>query len=1133
MSRVWTKQPPAGTSIDWSNPLTRGLVFAAPDAVGNDAVSGNRPSIIRSGSVFEPMTYGKYGTALSAVNKSGANAARFYPDNYAHARVSGGDEVTLWSLQKKISDIDSWATPFGVDQNSSTTTPWFLGYSRNTTASSMILSLPAGPTGGNRYGTGTGLWLSNGELGSYCLTYRRSDSTRVRFYKNAVQVFSTAGADQTIGWASELNSDTIGLLDWDQSASQDNFTGGVALALMWNRALSHQEVLSLERNPWQIFKPKRRPLALVDESDVPLVYKQVPWVAAPPASAEIDWANPITKGLLRAYWGGNEILLNHTGRKSTFGPSVPADTYCSHGIANSAIVYGVTLDAAALWNSQAHYYRDTNAGYPNDEGLIVRSVKRYGRVQLLARTIGETAVVVDIDVTPAGELPLGRFSVFGATINSSQHVYAYFNGIPRGSDTTTWVGSTFDPPDQGQSVWGVNDTVADPGTLVSFVYRFGRELTDAEHKSLAENPWQIFKPRTVFALVETSAEFAITDVDTDETLEVGQTGITVTGTNMGTTNANRTFSVIQGAVEVDQTETGTGTDTSATLSLVFETGTTDLKHGSATLRCTKDDLTTADIAITINPTTGLIYVDLTSIYTDPAYRITAIPDLEIGDQIHARAVGGGSAPTGLTINADATFQFADGSTPTDFDVRAWDINTQEWGAWATQSFALAVQVGLLLESNLAFTLDKSKLKLLGLTTESEIALATEKAKLKGLIQAAESDLSLAVNKIKQKLLGLSSESDISLAIQTAAAILVGLSTESSSAFTVDKDKLKLLGQSNESDLPFTIDTLKSKLLELATQADSALILNRLKSQVLSSPVVADTTFSISKSKLKSVGLPIETDISLFIEFVGNVIIGLIEEFDSAFGVEKAKSKAVNQSTESDISLIVNRLKSQILDLPFETNSTFVIDHAKLREVGLPLENDQSLSIQFVGAILLGLLQEVDSALSINKLKEKVVDLPSDIETATSIDRIKSHLLNILTESDTSFTVDKDKVKLLGQSLEDNLSFVVEKSKLKLIGLTTEGDTSATIEITFNINIPVGLGIESDTGLAVDFSKLKALGLGTEVDLALGARAIVIKFIIETVDGRTLTVYVDGRVLRVGKENRTLQVEKENRTLYVK
>lgn len=185
-----------------------------------------------------------------------------------------------------------------------------------------------------------------------------------------------------------------------------------------------------------------------------------------------------------------------------------------------------------------------------------------------------------------------------------------------------------------------------------------------------------------------SSDPTITDVDTDEIVLDGQTGVAVTGTDLGTTNADRTFTLRQGSVSVPQTETGTGTSTAATLTIGIEQSGADIKFGAATLRVTRtSDSAFGDLAVTVNPPTGQIYVDIGTPNATSADRITAVADIASGDQIHARGVGGGAVPTGLNLEADGTFWFDDGETPAAFDVRVWDASDSTWGAWATQGMA--------------------------------------------------------------------------------------------------------------------------------------------------------------------------------------------------------------------------------------------------------------------------------------------------------------------------------------------------------------------------------------------------------------------------------------------------------------
>ena len=180
----------------------------------------------------------------------------------------------------------------------------------------------------------------------------------------------------------------------------------------------------------------------------------------------------------------------------------------------------------------------------------------------------------------------------------------------------------------------------------------------------------------------------ITDVDTDEVVLDGQTSVAVTGTDMGAANADRAFTLRQGSTSVPQTETGTGTATAATLTIGIEQSGADIKFGSATLRVTRtDDDAYGEIAITVNPPTGQLYVDIGTPDTTAANRITAVADIASGDQLQARGEGGGAVPTGLQLNANATFEFSAGNTPAAFDVRVWDASDATWGAWATQGIA--------------------------------------------------------------------------------------------------------------------------------------------------------------------------------------------------------------------------------------------------------------------------------------------------------------------------------------------------------------------------------------------------------------------------------------------------------------
>lgn len=174
----------------------------------------------------------------------------------------------------------------------------------------------------------------------------------------------------------------------------------------------------------------------------------------------------------------------------------------------------------------------------------------------------------------------------------------------------------------------------------------------------------------------------LTDVDTDEIVLSSQTNVVATGTAFGASQGAGSVTLRQGSVVVTQS-IDSWAATSIQFDVVYDTGTQDLKNGAVTARVTDNAGAYAELPITMIPPNGNPYVNLTSVHPVVSERISTTPvDIVAGGQIEARGVGGGAAPTGLTLNTDGTFFFSTG-TLVNFDARYWDPSDQTWGAWAT------------------------------------------------------------------------------------------------------------------------------------------------------------------------------------------------------------------------------------------------------------------------------------------------------------------------------------------------------------------------------------------------------------------------------------------------------------------
>ena len=168
-----------------------------------------------------------------------------------------------------------------------------------------------------------------------------------------------------------------------------------------------------------------------------------------------------------------------------------------------------------------------------------------------------------------------------------------------------------------------------------------------------------------------------TELSTAPTIQGGtaspvhlSTGNTLTGVNFGASQTGSAASVIGG---VGQTETGWN---ATTVTYTADRGTN--LNGVAVNAVVTDPSGVASDAYALTgfqPPAGYEYVTLTSVNSTAAYRITAVADLAIGNQLEwDNAL--------VTINADGTY-VADPSV-TQFYVRV-GVTTDGWGSLALQT----------------------------------------------------------------------------------------------------------------------------------------------------------------------------------------------------------------------------------------------------------------------------------------------------------------------------------------------------------------------------------------------------------------------------------------------------------------
>lgn len=157
-------------------------------------------------------------------------------------------------------------------------------------------------------------------------------------------------------------------------------------------------------------------------------------------------------------------------------------------------------------------------------------------------------------------------------------------------------------------------------------------------------------------------------IDTVDTLRNGESA-TITGTFPDTID----LVTIDGVTQTITSQSGTE------IEITVNRGS--IAYGVSVDLVVEDEIElTDDAPVSLLPQTGWDYVIVGTPNPDPDVRLTALPDLEVGDQVAWDTVGGD-----VDVYADLTWD-ADESVNA-FQCEAWDAGDSTWGATATQIVA--------------------------------------------------------------------------------------------------------------------------------------------------------------------------------------------------------------------------------------------------------------------------------------------------------------------------------------------------------------------------------------------------------------------------------------------------------------
>jgi len=252
-----TSQPQELVGIDWSNPLTAGLVFATDEPSRlRDSVSG----------VFPSATVGGIGSAVTKYGK----AIDFSSDVFSYGNVDLLAGVTNATFQ--IIEIpNSTEQVAGIvnkrlahnNQNS-----YSIGYNYVSNQFTVEIGSSLGTQPIIAYGFNLASFSTSGNSIVTTINGTAAAGEKVKLWNNGISV-----AIVSVPLDSAISGFFYGTapLELGRVNSGALYYGGkLVLARIWNRNISESEAKSLSDNPWQIFEPIEETIWIPDGVSVTL-----------------------------------------------------------------------------------------------------------------------------------------------------------------------------------------------------------------------------------------------------------------------------------------------------------------------------------------------------------------------------------------------------------------------------------------------------------------------------------------------------------------------------------------------------------------------------------------------------------------------------------------------------------------------------------------------------------------------------------------------------------------------------------------------------------------------------------------------------------------------------------------------
>lgn len=234
-------------------------------------------------------------------------------------------------------------------------------------------------------------------------------------------------------------------------------------------------------------------------------------VVQPQGPVEIDWANPLARGLIQAYLGsGDRYLVGGAQR------AVPTKVVGPHGFAEARILASMLGVTSSVAGSSASVTM-LSIERTSPAASVVANYFKLGNSSTAARLYCSSSDGVTVGLLTARAYFGGATRTFGGSF--TRQPGDWYTGVVRhlvGYGTTLFVDGQKDPTEAlgagthlGYGFHGTRDItgVMECASALSVVW--SRALSDAEVAAVSANPWQLFRPLPARLLVDLSGPVSI------------------------------------------------------------------------------------------------------------------------------------------------------------------------------------------------------------------------------------------------------------------------------------------------------------------------------------------------------------------------------------------------------------------------------------------------------------------------------------------------------------------------------------------------------------------------------------------------------------------------------------------------